>query len=156
MKKIIMLLCVLSIQTALASETSLKCKSPYSADVNAEVFFDDQGLLTKFSINNEYGWEMSNEDDQTIDQNVLKLIPNNGFLTAMKNTSKVKAGTYNKATLKIITSKKPNGPATTESQLEIISDDGAGVAFLQFSSDTNSNVGNALFAGWGGLYYDCK
>lgn len=157
MKKMIMLLCVLSIQASLASETSLKCKSPLGSDVNAEIFFDNQGLMTKISINNEDGWKINKEDDdQTINPNALKLIPEYGILTELKRVSKVKEGTFNKATLKIATSKKPNGPATSESQLDIISDDGSGIAFLQFSSDKNSNAGNALFAGWGGFFYDCK
>lgn len=45
---------------------------------------------------------------------------------------------------------------TFEAQMDIISDDAAGIVFLEFKNDQGQNLGSAILVGWGGIFKNCR
>ena len=133
----------------------LKCDSE-TPGLKTEIIMGDYGEIDALRINGKISWKFDiDEDDQAVDYDVSPLIKDSGMLLKLKKLSKVKDGSYVRAKLKIVTP-KTGADVSTEDQLDIVSDDGAGIAFLQFINAKNQDVGNALWAGWAGFYFNCR
>lgn len=140
------------------SETSVLCSAVNVPGTSAQITYGEYGEIDNIKVNNIVSWSFDGSNEsQTMFADVLPLIKDSGVLQELMKHSKVKKGTYKTATLRIIVSKPtPNRTLSAEEQLEIIGDDGAGIAFLQFRDGAQKDVGNALFAGWAGIYNNCK
>jgi hypothetical protein len=122
-----------------------------------------KGLTAEISLVDAYGTEVLDKvtigagDIQVLDvsneNDILQtsLFRNSDFLQALLDSAKLKA--YDNVDLKYSVA-PGSGSRTAAEIIERISDDGAGVVYLE-ASKNGKFVGAALLAGWGGQFVNC-
>lgn len=167
MKNVIMTLTLAMLSTTAfsfepdSSEVEIKrtiiCSSK-TTPLKAVISINQRQRIENIKVGTMEVFTMNNGDVQTLTtkaeaNEMVELSP---FLTGLRQASGVT--NYAKTQINLITTKEVGSTqkVTAEEQLEILADDGAGIAFIEFSNRENRVVGNALFAGWAGIFTECK
>ena len=134
--------------------TEMNCVSAYDPEGSVAIAFDPQwGMLDRISLEGRPMWQYDGgvTDYRSVHQNGKDLIARSGFLQALLKKAGATAA-YDSANLTL--SAKGFYP-TPEAALAKIEDDGAGIVYVDLLKDGRP-AGTALFAGWGGIFKDCR
>lgn len=141
-----------------ASEKLVQCESLVadSSFLEARVFSD--GSVRNLEYNLNPFWSLDEmEATMTVTKNPLLYAVNYPIIQHLFKYSGVKKEDIGSATLAVSVEKAyPEAKPSLETQLEIVSDDGAGVLYLEIKNKKGQMIGGSVFAGWGGFFENCK
>lgn len=132
----------------------MTCVSAYDPEGRVTIAFDPQwGVLHRISLEGRPMWQYDGgvTDYRSVHPDGKALIAGTGFLQDLLK----KAGLTAACDSAVLTLSAKGFYPTPEAALAKIGDDGAGIVYVDLRKD-GRQAGTALFAGWGGIFKDCR
>ena len=160
MKKFIVLVGCLFAFNALSAETKV-CESVYPQHPGITLHIDLLGMFQKVVWENETLFEVDlNEQDHKLYLNVKNQLVNYPLALELQRQA-IGTQQFHSVTATLNTTARSQNiwdriGVTFEDQMDIISDDAAGVIHLEFKDIQGQSLGSAIMVGWGGIFKNCR
>lgn len=155
MKKIIILVGCLFAFNAFSVDTKV-CKSIHRQHPAITLHLDELGIFQKVVWQNEVAFEVNPTEDDHVQYSDVTDQLNNYPLALHLQKYAIGANTKFSSVVATVNTTKRGHPPTFASQMDIISDDAAGILLLEFKGKRGQNLGSAILVGWGGIFKNCR
>ena len=133
-----------------------------TSKLEVTVKFSSPNVIDEISTGGSVVWKSApGKFDQGFSADSMTLARGSQFLQMLGLHLGPSVGTLDKLEVTLITSAPDSGTPTgtlptMERQIDKISDDGAGIAFMNAKDVSGASVGTVLFVGWAGAFNNCR